>query len=218
MEPRSAQSPLASQWLLLSIGVVAFIAVTGVMGLRFIEPLLPGHHHCATPEAKGNLKALYTAQRAWYQEKDTYTEDLAWLGFWPEQGNRYTYFSASRGRVLKAEERYGPAPTDGSPRPSYQIIAADPAGPAFRGSFETFARSGCPLTPATLPDGTRAGLGVTLPAGGAQPGVFIGAAAANIDADPTPDCWSIATVDRVAADGTPISAGQPYNELNDVEY
>lgn len=218
MKPRSAQSPHVLQWLLLSIGVVAFIAVTGVMGLRFIEPLLPGHHHHPIPEAKANLKALYTSQRAWYYEKDTYTEDLDRLGFVPELHNRYTYFSASRGRVLKAEERRAPAPPGGSPRPSYQLIAADSKGPKFRGTFETFAQTRCPLTPATLPDGTRAGLGITLPVGGAQPGVFIGAAAANIDADPTPDCWSVSTVDRVAADGSPILAGQPYHELDDVEH
>jgi type IV pilus assembly protein PilA len=215
----SPQSPHALQWLLLSIGVVAFIAVTGVVGLRFVAPLLPGfHHHPTIHEAKGNLKALYTSQRAWYQEKDTYTEDLERLGFFPEVGNRYTYFSAVRGRVLKVEERNGSAPTGDSPRPPYQIIAADPKSPRFRGTFETFARTRCPLTLATLPDGTHAGLGVTPPSDGSGPGVFIGAAVANLDDDSTPDCWSIATVERVAADGTRIAPGEPYNELNDVEH
>lgn len=219
MEPRSAQSPGAMQWLLLSAGVVAFIGATGVVGVRLVRNLLPKPRCCApVPEAKANLKALYTIERAYLQEKDVYSEDMNQIGFEPELGNRYTYFSASRGRVLKAEERRTPGSAGGWSRPAYQLVAADPQARKFRGTFETFAQTACPLTLATLPDGTRAGLGVTLPAGGAGPGVFIGAAAANIDDDPTPDCWSVATVERVAADGTRILEGQPYNELNDVEH
>jgi type IV pilus assembly protein PilA len=220
MEPRSAQSPGAMQWLLLSTGVVAFIAVSGVVGIRLARNLLP-KTCCGTSvsEAKANLKGLFTAQRALYQEKDVYSEDMNQIGFEPELGNRYTYFSAPRGRVLKPEERKTPRSAVGWSRPTpYQIVAADPQARKFRGTFETFAQTGCPLTPATLPDGTRAGLGITLPADGAGPGVFIGVAVANIDGDPTPDCWSVATVDRVAADGTRIYEGQPYNELNDVEH
>lgn len=220
MEPRSAQSPGAMQWVLLSAGVVAFIAASGVVGLRLVRDLLPKPHCCAhVPEAKAHLKALYTTERAYLQEKDVYSEDLNQIGFEPELRNRYTYFSAPRGRVLKAEERRtAGAAGDWSRRAAYQIVAADPQTRSFRGTFETFAQTGCPLTPAIFPDGTRAGLGVTLAAGGVGPGVFIGAAAANIDGDPTPDCWSVATVDRVAADGTRILEGQPYNELNDVEH
>lgn len=220
MEPRAARSPHVAQWLLLSIGALAFIGVTGVVGLRFVEPLLFGRSCCApSHEAKMYLKDLYTYERAWVQEFDAYSEDMNQMGFEPELGNRYTYFSAPRGRVLTTAERQTPRQEMNGSRPAaYQIVAADSGNPKFRGTFETFAKTGCPLTLATLPDGTRAGLGVTLPADGSGPGVFIGAAAGNIDGDPTPDCWSIATVERVAADGTRIAPGAPYNELNDVEF
>lgn len=199
------------QWLLLGLGVVAFVGVVGVMLLRRLEP----HPHHPVHEAKANLKALFTCERAWYQEKDAYTEDMGRMGFIPELGNRYTYFAAPRGYVLTPADRRG-----SSHPPSYTSVATDPNGRKLPGPFATFAQTGCPLTPAILPDGTRAGLGVTRPPGAADtdPGVFIGAAAGDIDGDPTLDCWSIATVDRVTASGETISAGQPYNELNDVEY
>ncbi|MCY1077439.1 hypothetical protein [Archangium lansingense] len=220
MEPRSQQSPSAVQWLLLSTGVVAFIAVSGVVGMRLVRDLLPKSRCCAPiHEAKANLKALYTNEWAFLLEKDVFSEDMNPIGFEPELGNRYTYFAAPRGRVLKFEERKTPRSSVGGSRSAaYQIVAADPQVPKFRGTFETFVQTDCPLTPATLPDGTRAGLGVTLPDGGSSQGVFIGAAAANIDDDSTPDCWSIATVERVAADGYRIAPGEPYNELNDVEH
>ncbi|HEX5750429.1 MAG TPA: hypothetical protein VFZ09_29640 [Archangium sp.] len=204
---------------MLSLGVLAFIGVTGVVGMRLVARLLPGHHCCApVNEAKANLKALYITERAWVQEFEAFSEDMNQMGFEPELGNRYTYFSAPRGRVLTHRERQAARSKAGWSRTmAYQIIPADPGSPRFRGTFETFAQTGCPLTLATLPDGTPAGLGVTLPADGSGPGVFIGAAAANIDDDATPDCWSIATVERVAADGTRIAPGEPYNELNDVD-
>lgn len=216
MDPRSAQRPGPVLWMLMGLGVVAFVGMAGLMLLQRLSP--PSHSHIH--EARSNLKALFTWERAWFQEKDAYSEDLGQMGFVPELGNRYTYFSAPTGRVLTAEERRGPEPTAETPRVPYQIIAADPKSARYRGTFETFAKTGCPLTLATLPDGTRAGLGVTRSPGSGpgDPGVFIGAAVANIDGDPTPDCWSIATVDRVTARGETIMAGDPYNELNDVEY
>jgi hypothetical protein len=212
MESGNVQEPRAVQWLLLGLGVAAFVGMSGVMVLRRLSPPMRPPIH----EAKANLKALFTWERAWYQEKDAYSEDLGLVGFAPELHNHYTYFAAPTGRVLTAVERRGSV----TPLPSHSIIAADPASGRFRGTFETFAQTGCPLTTVTLPDGTRAGLGVTRSPGAAptDPGVFIGAAAANIDGDPTLDCWSIATVDRVTATGETISMGQPYNELNDVDY
>lgn len=211
METRSAQEPRAVQWLLLGLGVVAFLGAAGVVLLRQLKPF----GKVPIPEARANLKSLYTCQMAWYQEKDAYSEDLRLVGFLPELGNRYTYFAAPSGYVLTPADRRG-----SSPAPSYSIVATDPLSRKLPGPFETFAKTGCPLTPATLPDGTRAGLGVTRSPGAesSAPSVFIGAAAGDIDGDSTLDCWSIATVDRVTASGETISAGQPYNELDDVKY
>src|SRR5438105_11937960 len=52
-----------------------------------------------TSEAKANLKALYTAQKAYFQEKDKLGTTMPEVGFAPERKNRYTYFLAPSGPV-----------------------------------------------------------------------------------------------------------------------
>jgi type IV pilus assembly protein PilA len=193
--------------------VLTIIVLGGAVVLRhYLRPKT-----FISPEAKSNLKGLFTSQKSFQQEKDRYETDARLIGFIPELGNAYTYFTAPQGRVLLAEERRSAqrGKEDPNPRPVH-IISADPASKRYKRGYWDFAETGCPLTPAILPDGTRAGLGITTLASDPTYSVFIGAAVGDIDPDPTPDCWSIATVSRMAADGTRIEAGEPYNELNDV--
>lgn len=195
-------------WWLPALAVVAVALAVAVPGARFMRQLLRVHRHPPVSEVKVNLKSIYVAERSYLMEYDVYTDDLARVGFAPGAGTRYTYFSAPQGRVLPDMEREHPSAP-------FQVAPADPRRPTYRGGFTTFAETGCPLTPAMLPDGGTAGLGVT-PAEGAREPIFIGAAATNLDADATVDCWSIATEDRRAADGTSIPKGQPYNEQDDM--
>jgi type IV pilus assembly protein PilA len=202
---RSAPLPL------LILSAASLVALLGVVGF-LVHRNLSFELKPTTPEVKSNLHALYSAEKAYFAEKDGYREDMRLVGFLPAPGNRYSYFSAPQGRALSPTERKNPTAP-------YHVIPADPEVRRYRGGFTSFAETGCPLTSAVLPDGTQAGLGVT-PAPGDDPSqaVFIAAAAANIDDDGTVDCWSIATVDRVAADGAPIPAGMTYNELSDVAH
>jgi type IV pilus assembly protein PilA len=190
------------------LAAVAFVVGLGVPVARYVRKRLWASQRPTVSEVKSHLKSLYTAERAYLLEHDVYDEDMARVGFWPEWENRYTYFSAATGRVLPKAEREHPS----SP---FQVAPADPSGPDYRGAFNTFADTGCPVTPVTLSTGGTAGLGVT-PADGSRGPIFIAAAAANIDDDATVDCWSIASEERRDADGNPIAAGVPYNEVNDV--
>lgn len=58
-------------------------------------------------EAKGSLKALFAAEEMYRGEKDSYTQDLAALGFKPEgQGTRYDYVVVQASREgFRAEAR-----------------------------------------------------------------------------------------------------------------
>lgn len=206
MSPPSPRGSLP--WWLPALAVVALLLGLGVTGVRYFGMRFPRHRKPSVSEVKMGLKALYTGERAHLMEFDVYTEDMGRAGFRPDLGNRYTYFSAAEGHVLGMAER-------DTFSVSYQVVPADPAGRYFRGTFSTFAATGCPVTPAELPHGKRAGLGVTVVDDPSEP-VFIGAAAANLDDDATVDCWSIATVERRAADGTRIPAGVPHNEVNDL--
>jgi hypothetical protein len=71
-------------------------------------------------EAKANLKAFCTTQRAYYAERDTYVADLLKLGFRPERKNRVAYFLARRvppcgPRIWRRLRRRSSRPTSSSP-------------------------------------------------------------------------------------------------------
>jgi type IV pilus assembly protein PilA len=196
----------------VSLAILAAVSVVLLVGVAagLVRHHIRHQHKPTSSEVRTNLKSLFTGAKAYFGEKDAYSDDMRLLGFLPEPGNRYSYFSAPQGHALGLAERERPTAP-------FQAVPADPDARGYRGAYTTFAETGCPLTDAVLPEGSRAGLGVT-PGPGGDPyrAVFIAAAAANIDDDTTVDCWSIATVDRMAPEGTPIPAGVPYNELNDV--
>jgi type IV pilus assembly protein PilA len=175
-----------------------------------LDRLDPHRRRTPASEAKTQLKYLYTVERSYFLEHDVYDDDMARIEFLPVERTRYTYFTAATGRVLPPiTARPTPAPGP------FQIAAADPTRSTYRGTFTTFADTGCTVTPVILSTGRAAGLGVT-PADGTHGPVFIGAAATNLDDDATIDCWSIATEERTAADGERIPAGVPHNEVNDL--
>jgi hypothetical protein len=206
----SSSEPRASPSLLpLLLAISGLLLALGVVGHLYVRPMLARRRSPPVSEVKQHLKALYLSERSWFMERDAYSEDLAQVGFMPEPGHRYSYFSAPRERALPMSERQ-------RPRAPFQVVPADPRALDYRGAFTSFEDTGCPLTPVTLPDGGTAGLGVTVVGASPSEAVFIGAAAANLDDDATVDCWSIATVARVAADGTRIPEGVPHNEVDDV--
>jgi len=45
---------------------------------------------------------------------------------------------------------------------------------------------------------------------------FTAACVGNVDNDATQDIWTVSNVDRTSADGQPIPAGMPFNDVNDI--
>ena len=165
------------------------------------------------PEAKANLKSIYTAQRAYLQELDTYDTRARTIGFTPERGNRYAYFLAERGPVEYRDQEQ-PTPVDDA-----VIVSADRHAFPKATRFASFAQTKCPITPCTLPTGA------VLATPGVDPlktdvgstGGFLAAAAGNLDDDPDLDCWSVCSEPRTTADGRTIPGGEPYAETNDFD-
>ncbi len=56
-------------------------------------------------EAKTNLKGLFWAERAYYLDKGTYSPSVWALGFIPERGNRYSYFTGGSQLVHRTGEQ-----------------------------------------------------------------------------------------------------------------
>jgi type IV pilus assembly protein PilA len=203
----TGQTPLLSLEVLLALVTLVLAGLGLGLYWKLSGLKLPrGHVHYR--EAWSDLKALYTTQRAWFQETDRYDEDLARIGFNPERGNRYTTFMVPVGRV---QRRDSAAPVEEGP---YSIVSADRQAWPDHVSPVSFYMTGCPLTRVVTPDGRKLGLGVWVFKEGLP--VFLAASAANLDEDPQLDCWSVSSADRVSAAGEPIAAGEPFLEASDL--
>ena len=76
----------------------------------------------------------------------------------------------------------------------------------FPGASPTsFSHSRCTVTSGTTKSGTKISLG-----GAATDFIIV---AVRADGSGESDCWSIASMDRVAGDGVSIPFGQPFNEM-----
>jgi type IV pilus assembly protein PilA len=145
------------------------------------------------------MKAIFTAQKAFFQEKDRFSSLTGEVGFEPERNNRYAYFLAG---TYTLEDR---AASTIAQATTYTGIKVDTFkyGTANSMDVTTFASTGC------SGGGTLGVVGNT----------FVAAAAGNIDADATIDAWSISSDSRVfggcSADANNPS-GEPANEVNDV--
>src|SRR6476661_5480990 len=73
------------------IELMIVVAIIGILAAIAIPNFIRFQARAKQSEAKANLKAVFTAQRAYYQEKDRYMETISDIGFSPERGNRYAY-------------------------------------------------------------------------------------------------------------------------------
>lgn len=158
-----------------------------------------------TAEARANLKAAYTAEKAYYQEKDTYSDRVMDIGFWPERGNRYAYFFAESGPVARRSK----AGDEVGSNADAVIIGPDELVFPKARVFTSVKATGCPVT---FAGGTTQKFGVTP----SYQGEFVILAAANLDDDADLDCWSIASFSRIGPDGRGVPSGEPLREKADL--
>nr|WP_309893154.1 fimbrial protein [Archangium sp.] len=167
----------------------------GVLAAIAIPNFIKFQARAKQAECKSNLKAWYTAQRAYFQEKDTYSTSIQEVGFLPERRNRYAYFA-------------GPgALEDRSTTGAQLAVGAEGIGVDTLGISTARA-----ITFEQLPEGVGSMAGIQ----GECPECDITLlCAGQLDNDETLDVWSISTMEREADDGTPIQAGVPFNHVND---
>ena len=185
------------------IELMIVVAIIGILAAIAIPNFVRFQARSKQGEAKTNLKALFTAQKAYYGEKDKYLTRGDIIGWTPEQGNRYGYMlSATAGLTWT---RPGTMPTGG-----FDAITNDTT------------RFGAAVTvPVTI-------AGPTGPAGAAAVGIvgtcpacdFGAAAAGNVDNDPKQDSWFIGTFDGTnsasatgacAVPDPQVTSGVPHN-------
>ncbi len=189
------------------IELMIVVAIIGILAAIAIPNFIKFQARSKQSEAKANLKASFTAMKAYFQEKDKYSTLVQDIGFVPERNNRFAYFFNSANVVLSnrsgAVETYAGGETG---------IGVD--------VFKGYAAIGYASSPCT-------GVGMTDAAqwadtaGALQYTVF---AIGNVDADPDLDVWSISTGSRsfpATATATctmtgPDAGGEPANDHNDV--
>ncbi len=81
------------------IELMIVVAIIGILAAIAIPNFIKFQARSKQSEAKANLKAIFTAQKAFFQEKDRFSTLTGEVGFEPERNNRYAYFLANSGTI-----------------------------------------------------------------------------------------------------------------------
>lgn len=190
------------------IELMIVVAIIGILAAIAIPNFIKFQARSKQAESKANLKAIYTAQKAYYQEKDSYDERVGQIGFTPERNNRYTYrLGATDAALVDRTNAADGAVTGGVIGVASNGYNAD----AFKGYIV--------VTHAPVLTGVQTG---------STGGFFWASAAGNIDNAGTAttdyDQWSIGSESRdsgtassrTACQSGRAAAGESCNDVNDV--
>src|SRR5438128_11357009 len=84
------------------IELMIVVAIIGILAAIAIPNFIKFQARSKQSEAKANLKASFTAMKAFYQEKDRYWAVEREIVFVPERNNRYAYFLNGAAVVLSS--------------------------------------------------------------------------------------------------------------------
>jgi type IV pilus assembly protein PilA len=191
------------------IELMIVVAIIGILAAIAIPNFIKFQARSKQSEAKTNLKSLFTAQKAYFGERDQFLTLGDVIGFSPEQSNRYYYHLIATCAV--PWNRPGTAPTAGT---GYDCVTNDTKRFPDSAVAGTVTALGGALT---LNAPTTAGVSGTCPNCG-----FTGSAMGNVDNDTALDMWYIASGDNTTQTGgtcqpeAVMSAGVPFNLNNDV--
>jgi type IV pilus assembly protein PilA len=205
------------------IELMIVVAIIGILAAIAIPNFIRFQARSKQSEAKTNLKGIFTGQRSYFGERDTYSNFINNIGFAPERGNRYMYRLAAA--CGNPEVRGNTAIANATPN-SIDCIEVDlgryPGAvnqPVLAGGAPVFQPpANNPNFPADISDSVT-----TLPL--CPTCSFSASAAGNIDNDNTIDVWYVASMDATIAAGpcweaNPVGgnnpSGQPFLLNNDV--
>jgi type IV pilus assembly protein PilA len=209
------------------IELMIVVAIIGILAAIAIPNFIRFQARAKQSEAKGNLKAIFTAERSYIQEHDKYVTSFTTVGFSPERNNRYMYQIGSAGANFEMRTALAPIPPgvpsreDGISVDKFKYTGAT-AVPAL--AFA--APSGWNPVPGS-PGGVPNQSDLTTPASTCPgpPCAWSAVAVGNIDSDTNVDQWWVASTDATVPAGascgrdpgdTTAPAGEPQIDYNDV--
>jgi len=203
------------------IELMIVVAIIGILAAIAIPNFIKFQARSKQSEAKSNLKALFTAQKSYFQEYDRYAQPVKLIGFSPERGNRYAYYNgytSSVDRTLVTETAVASNTADWISIDQFKhnaVATADPCPNGLCAEAVLHTTWSADTTP------QPANIGIT----GACPNCsFFASAAGNVDNDIEYDGWVISSKDGTNAGVCPgyvtpddaAPAGEPFNTYNDV--
>lgn len=92
----------------IGIGALSLLCCGGTVAAMVLPSFLRINSRPRSSEAKFNLKAAYTGERAYFLEKDELSKDFESVGFAPERANRYLYVLDPAGGIRLPGDPPGP--------------------------------------------------------------------------------------------------------------
>src|SRR5436309_9620003 len=83
------------------IELMIVVAIIGILAAIAIPNFVKFQARSKQSEAKANMKAMFTAQKAFAAEKDRFSSLTGEIGFSPERNNRYAYFTGPAAGTLE---------------------------------------------------------------------------------------------------------------------
>ena len=212
------------------IELMIVVAIIGILAAIAIPNFIKFQARSKQSEARTNLKALFSAQKSWFGERDTFERRMNIMGFQPERGNRYFITLDGTAAVANCIDRSStnPAiPATGAwcitvdtlkfqGQPLIPLAATNPVGPAVLAANPPAGTDA--VTPpaisqgANAPDADRSG----------PNGSWGAIARGNVDNDDQNDEWAMASIPETlavsqCADPAQVYPdGTPMNTYNDV--
>src|SRR5712671_1810569 len=81
------------------IELMIVVSIIGILAAVAIPNFFEFQARSKQSEAKANLKAIFTAEKAFFQEKNRFSSLTGEVGFEPERNNRYAYFLTGTGTL-----------------------------------------------------------------------------------------------------------------------
>jgi type IV pilus assembly protein PilA len=209
------------------IELMIVVAIIGILAAIAIPNFIKFQARSKQSEAKTNLKAVFTAEKSWYGEHDTYAS-FGLAGYFPERGNRYWY--QSQGPVPGPAQSRGAATVPAAGAAPYEIYDVDqykldPTGtsnianqPPINGATAAVTAQ---FESATVPASVAALGPPSTWIAGTDGSMIATAISATVDNDPETDVWLVGvsmTLDTLVGacwDNNHAVSGVPVNTYND---